>query len=140
MVFQSLRQSMPAIEAPSAFLSSHQVAIAQLAIEYCNALVEGRGTISAAAYFPGFNFGATPVTAFAGRDALINPLIDNMMGIAIQTQPDFVTIRDELGYAPISGAYPGDLIDRLIAGGTDTRSIAKGTCAAVLGSAVTLVQ
>ena len=34
----------------------------------------------------------------------------------------------------------GDLIDRLIAGGTNTRSIAKGTCAAVLGSAVTLVQ
>jgi hypothetical protein len=140
MVFQSLRQSMPAIEAPVAFLSSHQVAIAQLAIEYCNALVEDRGTISAAAYFPGFNFGAAPATAFANRDALINPLIDNMMGIAIQTQPDFVTVRDELGYANALGGYPGDLIDRLIAGGTDTRSIAKGTCAAVLGSAVTLVQ
>jgi hypothetical protein len=140
MVFQGLRQSMPAIEAPEAFLSSHQVAIAQLAIEYCNALVEDRGTISAGNYFPGFNFGAAPATAFANRDALINPLIDNMMGIAIQTQPDFVTVRDELGYAAASGAYPGDLIDRLIAGGTDTRSIAKGTCAAVLGSAVTLVQ
>ena len=140
MVFQSLRQSMPAIEAPAAFLSSHQVAIAQLAIEYCNALIEDRGSISAAVYFPGFNFGAAPATAFANRDALINPLIDNMMGIAIQTQPDFVTIRDELGYAPVSGAYPGDLIDRLIAGGTDTRSIAKGTCAALVGSAVTLVQ
>ena len=140
MVFQSLRQSMPAIEAPNAFLSSHQVAIAQLAIEYCNALVEDRGTISRAAYFPGFNFGAAPATAYANRDALINPLIDNMMGIAIQTQPDFVTVRDELGYAPIAGAYPGDLIDRLIAGGTDTASIAKGACAAVLGSAVTLIQ
>ena len=90
MTFQSLRQSMPAIEAPEAFLSSHQVAIAQLAIEYCNALVEDRGTITAGNYFPGFNFGAAPATAFANRDALINPLIDNMMGIAIQTQPDFV--------------------------------------------------
>ena len=140
MVFQSLRQSMPAIEAPNAFLSSHQVAIAQLAIEYCNALVEDRGTISRAAYFPGFNFGAAPATAYANRDALITPLVDNMMGIAIQTQPDFVTVRDELGFAPIAGAYPGDLIDRLIAGGTDTASIAKGACAAVLGSAVTLIQ
>jgi len=140
MVFQSLRQSMPAIEAPNAFLSSHQVAIAQLAIEYCNALVEDRGTISRAAYFPGFNFGTDPATDFANRDALITPLIDNMMGIAIQTQPDFVTVRDELGYAAIAGAYPGDLIDRLIAGGTDTASIAKGACAAVLGSAVTLIQ
>jgi len=140
MVYQNLRQSMPAIEAPEAFLSSHQVAVAQLAIEYCNALIEDRGAISSAAYFPGFNFGAAPATAFANRDALLTPLIDNIMGIAVMTQPDFVSIRDELGYAAISGAYPGDLIDRLIAGGTDTRSIAKGTCAAVLGSAVTLVQ
>ena len=87
-----------------------------------------------------FNFGAAPATAFANRDALITPLIDNMMGIAIQTQPDFVMVRDELGYTPAGGGHPGDLIDRLIAGGTDTRSIAKGACAAVLGSAVTLIQ
>jgi hypothetical protein len=142
MTFQNLRQSMPAIEDPSAFLSSHQVAIAQLAIEYCNALIEDRGTIPAATYFPGFNFGAAPATAFANRDALITPLLDRMMGVAVMTQPDFMVVRDELGFAPVSasGSYPGDLIDRLIAGGTNTRAIAKGTCAAVLGSAVTLVQ
>ena len=140
MTFQSLRQSMPAVEDPSAFLSSHQVAIAQLAIEYCNALIEDRGSISSAAYFPGFNIGAAPATAFANRDAFITPLLDNMMGIAVMTQPDFMDVRDELGFAAISAPHPGDLIDRLILGGTDTRSIAKGSCAAVLGSAVTLVQ
>ena len=141
MTYQNLRQSMPAVENPSAFLSSHQVAIAQLAIEYCNALIEDRGTILSADYFQGFDFTAAPVDAFANRDALISPLLDNMMGIAIQTQPDFVDVQNELGYAvPVQDAHPGDLIDRLIAGGTDTRSIAKGTCAAVLGSAVTMVQ
>lgn len=140
MTFQNLRQSMPAIEDPSAFLSSHQVAVAQLAIEYCNALIDDRGTIPTAVYFPGFNFNAAPGTAYANRDALITPLIDRMMGVAIQTQPDFVDVRDELGYTPTSGNHPGNLVDRLIAGGTDTRSIAKGTCAAVLGSAVTMVQ
>lgn len=140
MTFSNLRQSLPATEMPAAFLSSHQVAIAQLAIEYCNALIEDRGSIPAAAYFPGFNFAAAPGTAFANRDALITPLIDKVVGVAIQTQPDFVDIRDELGYNGVNGSYPGNLIDRLIAGGTDTRSIAKGACAAVLGSAVTLVQ
>jgi len=140
MTFQNLRQSMPAVEDPSAFLSSHQVAIAQLAIEYCNALIENRGTVSATAYFPGFNFNDTPANAFANRDAFITPLLDNMMGVAVMTQPDFMDVRDELGFAPVSAPNPGDLIDRLIAGGTDTRSIAKGACAAVLGSAVTLVQ
>jgi len=140
MVFQSLRQSMPATEAPNAFLSSHQVAIAQLAIEYCNALIEDRGSISAASYFPGFDFNAAPAAAFANRDAFITPLVDNVMGFAVQTQPQFSVVRDELGFAAVSGTHPGDLIDRLIAGGTGTRAIAKGTCAALLGSAVTLVQ
>ena len=141
MTYQSLRQSMPAIEDPSTFLSSHQVAIAQLAIEYCDALIEDRGATSSTDYFQGFNFNTDPATAFANRDALIAPLLDNMMGIAIQTQPDFVTVQNELGYAAaVAGGHPGALIDRLIAGGSDTRSIAKGTCAAVLGSAVTLVQ
>jgi hypothetical protein len=51
-----------------------------------------------------------------------------------------VDVRDELGYVAFDGIRPDNLIDRLIAGGTDTRSIAKGTCAAVIGSAVTLVQ
>ncbi len=147
--YQNLRQSLPAIEAPKAFLSSHQVALAQLAFEYCNALMEDRGTISTAAMFPGFNFGAAPATAYANRDALIGPLIDRIMGIAIQSQPDFVDVRDELGFNtfdPIT-LRPDNLIDRMIAPNpdplepqADTRGIAKGVCGAVLGSAVALVQ
>jgi len=142
MTFQSLRQSLPAIEDPAAFLSSHQVAIAQLAIEYCNALIEDRGTIPSASYFPGFLFGELPATAFANRNALLRPLVDKVMGVALQTQPDAVDVEAELGYNafdPIT-LRPDNLIDRLIAGGTDTRSISKGACAAVLGSAATLLQ
>ncbi|MDX1404854.1 MAG: LamG domain-containing protein [Woeseiaceae bacterium] len=144
--FQMLRQSMPAVEDPAAFLSSHQVAVAQLAIEYCNALIEDQGTISTAAYFPGFDFDETPVNAFdtpAERDALVTPLINNMVGIGITTQPAATDVEDELAYIgpdPGGTERPDNLINRLIAGGTDTRSIAKGTCAAVLGSAALLVQ
>lgn len=140
--FQNLRQSLPAIESPEAFLSSHQVAIAQMAIEYCNALVND--TAKAATYFPGFNFNLAPNAAYAGaaRNLIIDPLIDKAMGIAIQTQPDFVDVRNELGYATGNGTYPGNLIDRLIVSpdSPNTRSIAKAVCASVLGSAVTLVQ
>jgi len=147
--FQNLRQSMPAIEDPQAFLSSHQVAIAQLAFEYCNALMEDRGTISTATMFPTFNFGAQPATAFANRDALITPLVDRVMGIAIQSQPDFTDVRDELGYVVANGGtgQPENLIDRMIAANpnplepqADTRGIAKGACGAVLGSAIALIQ
>lgn len=144
--FQNLRQSLPAIEDPSAFLSSHQVAVAQLAIEYCNALIEDQGTISTAVYFPGFDFDEAPGLAFdtpAERDALIDPLIDNIIGIGITTQPAAVDVADELAYIgpdPGGTERPDNLINRLIAGGTDTRSIAKGACAAVLGSGAMLVQ
>ena len=140
--FQGLRQSLPAIEDPAAFLSSHQVAVAQLAIEYCNALIEDRGTISTAVYFPGFDFNAVPLTAFANRGALITPLVDKVMGIGIQTQPDAVDVEGEVAYNAFDPVTlrPENLIDRLIAGGTDTRSISKGACAAVLGSAVMLLQ
>ncbi|MGI9205463.1 MAG: LamG domain-containing protein [Woeseiaceae bacterium] len=147
--YQGLRQSFPAIEDPQAFLSSHQVAIAQLAFEYCNALMEDRGTISTAAMFPGFNFGAQPATAYANRDALITPLVDRIMGIAIQSQPDFTFVRDELGYVVenLGTGQPDNLIDRMIAANpdplepqADTRGIAKGACGAILGSAIALIQ
>ncbi|HWM26973.1 MAG TPA: LamG domain-containing protein, partial [Woeseiaceae bacterium] len=139
--YQELRQSLPTIESPEAFLASHQVAIAQLAIEYCNALVEDSQL--AAAYFNGFNFDQAPAAAYAGdnRDQIIDPLIDNVMGLAIQTQPDFAVVKDELGYVAADGTRPANLVDRLVGGGNaDTRAVAKGVCAAVLGSAVTMIQ
>jgi hypothetical protein len=133
---------LPAIESPESFLSSHQVAIAQMAIEYCNALVND--STLAAAYFPGFNFGAPKATAYAGsnRDLIIDPLIDNAMGLFIQTQPDFSALKDELGYLPPIGGHPGNLIDRLLnsADNPSTGAIAKAVCATVVGSAVTTIQ
>jgi hypothetical protein len=140
-VYQGLRQSLPTIESPAAFLASHQVAIAQLAIEYCNALVEDPAL--SAAYFPGFDFGLAPDAAYAGpnRDLVIQPLVDEMMGLGVMTQPDYVDVRFELGYVTADGTRPANLIDRLVAGGNaDTGDIAKGVCAAVLGSAVTTFQ
>lgn len=144
MTFQELRQSLPAVEDVNTFLSSHQVGIAQLAISYCNALIEGP---QAASYFPGFNFDAGPATAFGGanRDLLVNPLIENIVGNPpvgpqLASQPTYATVYSELADFNAAGGRPNDLIDRLIAGGSDTRAIAKGACAATLGSAVTLVQ
>jgi hypothetical protein len=141
MTFQNLRQSLPAVESIQTFLSSHQVAVAQLAIEYCNALVEGP---DAAAYFNNFDFSQSPAVAYAGnnRNLIIDPLIDNIMGLGIQTQPDFVVVRDELGYVTSNGVRPDNLVDRLLNSpdSPNTRAVAKGVCAAVLGSAVTLVQ
>jgi len=139
--YQELRQSLPAIENIEAFLSSHQVAIAQLAIQYCDAAVESN------TMWPGFNFGAAPATAFAAgsRDSFVEPLIERAVGhssatAAIGTQPAYLDVYAEIADFNTDGNRPDDLIDRLLTGTSDTRSIAKGVCASVLGSAATLVQ
>ena len=71
------------------------------------------------------------------------------MGIAIQSQPDFTIVRDELGIVSANPVTqrPENLIDRMLVPNpdplepqADTRGIAKGVCGAVLGSAIALVQ
>jgi len=140
--YQELRQSLPAVEDVEAFLSSHQVAIAQLAIQYCDAAVEDE-TI-----WTGFNFGAAPSQAFSAgnRENFVEPLIARAVGHSstsaeIATQPSYAAVYSELAsYQSGGGLRPDNLIDRLLSGTSDTRAIAKGVCASVLGSAATLVQ
>ena len=154
MTFQELRQSLPAVADVNTFLSAHQVAIAQLAIQYCDALIDGP---TAGTYFAGFDFNESNTTAFTGakRDLLVEPLIRNIVGNApagpqLASQPTYAAVYTELASFLAAGTRPDNLIDRLLnpppdANGvpqvpSDTRSIAKGVCATTLGSAVTLVQ
>jgi len=140
--FQELRQSLPAIESAEAFLSSHQVAIAQLAIQYCDAAVED------ATLWPTFDFDAAPGVAFSAgnRDAFVEPLIERAVGHSststpIASQPSYADVHAEMAsFVSGGGARPDNLIDRLLAGTSNTRAISKGVCASVLGSAATLVQ
>jgi hypothetical protein len=142
--YQELRQSLPAVEGIETFLSSHQVAIAQLAIQYCDAAVED------ASLWPTFDFNAAPSTAFslANRGSFIRPLVLRAVGhsdltVQIASQPDYTTVYEELAsYSSGGGMRPDNLIDRLLPpqGTSNTRAIAKGVCATVLGSAATLIQ
>jgi len=134
--YQTIRQQLPTVENVNGFLSAHQVAVSQLAIEYCNALVEDATLRSS--YFPGFDFTAPASSAFdttGKRDLLLNPMLDTMLGSNLATQPDAAQVKTELN----------NLIDRLTACGGScaadrTLGVAKGSCAALLGSAVILMQ
>jgi len=141
--YQELRQSLPAVENIEAFLSSHQVAIAQLAIQYCDAAVED------ATIWPASFFDDAPGTAFAvgaARDSFVEPLILRAVGhsstsAAIGSQPSYAIVHEEVASFLGAGDRPENLIDRLVqTPGANTRSISKGVCASVLGSAATLVQ
>ena len=135
-----VKTQLPTVEDIEAFSAAHQTGVAQLAIEYCNALVENSARRTA--YFPGFVFTSQPSVAFVNRDLVLTPLIDNAMNIGLGSQPTFADVRNELGYE-INGNYI-NLIDELIASnnsnGQRTLDITKAVCAAVIGSAVTVVQ
>lgn len=134
--YELVKQAMPTKETIEGFVASQQTGVAQLAIEYCNALVED--TTLRAAYFPGFNFSAPAATAFgtaAARDLAFNPLLDRVLGVNVASQPNRAQTRAELD----------NLAARLTSCGAGcnaarTATVVKASCAAVVGSAVTLLQ
>jgi hypothetical protein len=131
-----VRQSLPAIENPEAFLSSHQIGIAQLAIEYCSVLVDDATLRSQV--FPGVNFAQPANQAYdtgPERDLVITPMITRVLGNNLDSQPDTANVRLEMD----------NLITQLVSCGAGcepdrTRTVAKAVCSAVLGSAGMLVQ
>jgi hypothetical protein len=131
-----VREQLPTVENIEGFLSSHQVGAAQLAIEYCNELVDDGA--ARAAYFPGFNFAAPAATAFdtAGERAQVTgPLVARAVGTGLATQPESAEITAEVDA----------LIGRLTACGAGcaadrTEVVVKAACSAVIGSASTLLQ
>ena len=135
--YNTVKQQLPTVTDIEGFLASHQMGITQLAIQYCDALV--KDTSARAAFFPSVNFTADLTTVFSAgnRPAVINPLLENLVGTNIGTQPTDTAITDELN----------GLIDTLTACSdtgsceTDrTETVVKASCAAVLGSAATLIQ
>ncbi len=134
--FETIKQQLPTVEGIQGFLASHQVAIAQLSIEYCNELVNAPAPRSA--FFPDFDFDAPASAAFANdasRNMLIDPMLSNMFGTTLATQPDIELARTEINA----------LIDRLTVCGNNcsadrTAIVAKATCAAMLGNAAVLIH
>jgi hypothetical protein len=133
--YTTIKQSLPTIETVDTFVSAHPVAVAQLSIQYCNALVENSAT--RAAYFPGFDFNAAPSSALApaGRAIVLDSLVGRMLRTGVATEPDAAGVRSDLD----------TLITRLSACGSScpagrTETIVKASCAALLGSAATLLH
>ncbi len=134
--FEIVKQQLPVVENIETFSSAHQVGIAQLAIEYCNALVDDNALRSA--YFPGFDFAAAANVAFNGaaqRSLVLNPLITRTLNSNVGSQPDPADTRVHLD----------SLIDTLTSCGAGcpagrTATVVKAVCAAAVGSAPMLVQ
>lgn len=133
--YATIKQQLPTVEDIDGFLASQQMAVTQLAIEYCNALVES--STLRANYFSGFNFAANPDSALdaSGRQVMFDSLLENMMGNNLSVQPDVSAVESELnGLIDLLNQCPQDC------NANRTETIVKASCAAVLGSAVMLIQ
>lgn len=131
-------QQLPSSSAVESFLSAHQMAVAQLAIEYCSELVDNTGLRDA--FFPDFisGFSQSVNSAFdtqTERDAVTLPLFERVAGINLDTQPDALDMQNELDdlLLLLAGRHGGE-------SASSTQTIVKGVCAASLGSAVLLLQ
>ncbi|WP_395338910.1 LamG domain-containing protein [Ningiella sp. W23] len=137
VTYTQLRQQLPSVTALDSFLASNQMAVTQLAIKYCDALVED--TNLRAQYFPNVNFSANANNGFSEdtKAAIITPLSQRMLGSGLSSQPQSSQI-----YSEISA-----LIERLSTCSASsscsvdtTKTVVKASCAALLGSAVVTVQ
>jgi hypothetical protein len=131
--YSLVEQQLPGVPAIDSFLASHQVGIAQLAIQYCDSLVESN---QASTFFPGLQLNAAPSVAFADPSLVISPLLARGIGTNLTSQPSSTDVSGELT----------SLISNLSScgGGTcpanRTRTVTKAACAAVLGSAAVLIK
>lgn len=152
--YDLVKQALPAIEKFGTFGPSQQTALAQLAMQYCNVMVDD-ATLRTA-FFGSLDGSGTGVGVFgtqaspnmANRDLLINALINRAVGTGMAFQITGAQIRDELHNGitdPASGYVTPGLINRLVSGPTGTsasggRTVMKAACGAVLGSGAMLIQ
>lgn len=145
-LYQKVEQQLPTLTNMDGFLSAHQMGITQLAVSYCNELVNS--TSLRTAYFPGFPFGAAPSAAFTneGRSQIIEPLLRSLLASEVadgenaspllnQADPDELRahLNDLISNMPISCAEDCTSAER-------TKTTVIAACAASMSSAVMLLQ
>jgi hypothetical protein len=137
--YLELQQQLPGSPDLRSFVSSQQVGIAKLALEYCDALVEDPA-LRDDVFGTAFDFTVEPLVAFATpteRNLIYDGLYDRMIGTALALQPDLADVRSHLD----------DMVNVLLApcgltpcDAERTESMVKGACAAVLSSAAVSVH
>lgn len=132
--FQSVQQQLPVSPTIEGFMASQQVGIAQLAIQYCNEMVNDSG--KRAAFFPGVNFNAgSKFSTPSGRNSVISPVVNASLGTGLVSQ-------DSSGMTTELGALMGNLGcgDGSSCDAARELVVTKAVCAAAIGSAGVLVN
>jgi hypothetical protein len=131
--YQSVQQQLPAVPTLEGFSAANQVGIAQLAIQYCNTMVNTPSL--QAQVFPGVNFSASLFTTQAGINSVTSALAAQVLGSGVASQPASSTVTTELGslIGKLCSTSPCTTSARVLA-------VTSAACAAAMGSADMLIN
>lgn len=162
-LYTEYKQQLPAVPDVDTFLSSHQMAIAQLALAACSARVDldaaqPIGSTNRRIYSQ-FDFSQSAQTAFDSetkKGYAIDPISNRVLLNGLTSQPDETDVYNSLSsgskqtLSSSAGNYQYDsLISKMsscLSNPTPcntterTAQIVKSLCAAIVGSAATLIQ
>lgn len=135
--FEQLKQQLPSVTHMGGFLASNQMAVTQMAIKYCDQLVETQSLRDN--YFTGFDFNQNASSAFTtqNRNLVLAPLTSRMLGTSLNDQPDNTGVIEELDnlITRLTDCSGGKVCDA-----NYTKTVVKAVCAGALGSAVITMQ
>lgn len=152
-----VKQQLPSSANINTFVTAHNIGITQLAMEYCEVLVNTAVGGNTNTIFGTYDFTQGASTAFvnnAGKALIIDPLLNAANGTGMDTQMNTGGTFDEGGTVPDAS---GDtfttkselihLIDNLCGGAgscgntaQQTQLITKAVCTATVAGANTLIQ
>jgi len=137
--YLALQQQLPGGHDLRAFVSSHQVGIAKLALEYCDQMVEN--ATARDRFFGSFPFGSVPEVVFGdagNRLQISDALYDGALGDGLSEQPPRQGVRDDL-----DALYDSLLLEctpTTPCNAEHTETMVKAACAAVLSSAAVSIH
>jgi hypothetical protein len=140
--YAAVQQQLPSGPTLEGFSSANQVGIAQMAVAYCNAMVDSPAI--AAQVLPGVTFSPTLFQSQAGIDSVTSALAARVLGVNLQSQPAASTMTgastgpgtgelDNLIGALCSGSAPCTTTARV-------QAVTVAACAAAFGSADMLIN
>jgi len=137
--YNQVEQSLPTGAGLAGFLAAHQTAIASLALAYCKQMVDTPALRDS--FFGSFNYNST-LASQTDRDQIINAVVDKVVGMNLNSQPDKTAMHVELD-ALINNTTSGralGLCQSAACGGARTTAVVTAVCAAGLASGAVEIE
>ncbi len=144
--YLAVQQQLPPTPTLEGFSSANQVGVAQLAIQYCNVMVNNPTYL--AKVLPGVTLSAGLFASQAGMDSVTGPLAARLLGSGLHSQPAATTLTGPYSAATPTTLGTGELTNLIGKLCTTTacntvarvQAVTAAACATAFGSADMLIN